>query len=261
VESSQREATVVAIGLVIIATLVVIYLFNEPHRRNVMASDKVTESADRGVVLFAQYCVPCHGPDGKATGRIGIPLNTAQNQEKDTAKWDLRRPVLDVTIHRGRGNIMPAWGQTDGGPLNEEQIEDLINLIHTGAWDKVEALVLKENGGVLPTPPPAPTPAGGAPADPQAAAGQQLYSSLGCQGCHTVDGSQATGPTWKGLYGAQVELEGGTTVTADDAYIHESIVNPTAKVVKGFPPIMPSFEGRVTDDQITQIIAYIKSLK
>jgi cytochrome c oxidase subunit 2 len=262
VESSRREATVVAIGLVIIATLVVIYLFNEPHRRDVAAQDKTEESADRGVALFTQYCVPCHGPEGKAgPGYLGLPLNTAENQEKDPAKWDLRRPVLDKTIHRGRGNIMPAWSQAEGGPLNDEQIDDLINLIHLGYWDKVNAQVLAQNGGVIPTPQPAPTPAGGAPSDPQAAAGQQLYTSLGCAGCHSVDGSQGTGPTWKGIYGKPVDLEGGQSVTVDDAYIHESIVNPTAKVVKGFSPIMPSFQGQVTDGQINQIIAYIKSLQ
>ena len=74
---------------------------------------------------------------------------------------------------------------------------------------------------------PAPLPAG------DAAAGQALYSSQGCQGCHSVDGSKVVGPSWKGIYGHQVDLFIGTTVTADDAYIHESIVQPQAKIVTG----------------------------
>jgi cytochrome c1 len=102
---------------------------------------------------------------------------------------------------------------------------------------------------------PAPLPAG------DAAAGQALYSSQGCQGCHSVDGSKVVGPSWKGIYGHQVELEDGTTVTADDAYIHESIVQPQAKIVKGFTSVqMPPFPS-MTDQQVADIIAYMKTLE
>lgn len=90
--------------------------------------------------------------------------------------------------------------------------------------------------------------------------GQQLAQSLGCTGCHSIDGSAGVGPTWKGLYGHEVTLGDGSTVTADDAYITESILTPNAKVVKSFQALMPSFEGRVTDAQIQAIIDYIKSL-
>ncbi|HMM41973.1 MAG TPA: cytochrome c oxidase subunit II [Thermomicrobiales bacterium] len=90
--------------------------------------------------------------------------------------------------------------------------------------------------------------------------GQQLAQTLGCTGCHSIDGSASVGPTWQGLYGHEVTLNDGSTVTADDAYIHESIVNPNAKVVQGFQALMPSFEGRVTDADIQAIIDYIKTL-
>ncbi len=90
--------------------------------------------------------------------------------------------------------------------------------------------------------------------------GQQLASSLGCTGCHTVDGSAGVGPTWQGLYGHNVTFTDGSSATVDDAYITESILDPNAKVVEGFQPLMPSFEGRVTDADIQAIIAYIKSL-
>lgn len=106
-------------------------------------------------------------------------------------------------------------------------------------------------------------PSGGGGALPEGNAdnGKQLATSLGCVACHSTDGSKLTGPSWKGLYGSQVELEGGSTVTADDAYIHESIVDPNAKVVKGFAPIMPSFASQVDDQKVADIIAYIKTLK
>lgn len=92
-----------------------------------------------------------------------------------------------------------------------------------------------------------------------AAAGQQIYQA-NCATCHSIDGSKIVGPTWQGLYGREVELESGETVTADDAYIRESIEEPNAKIVKGFPPAMPTFKGVLSEEQITNVIAYIKTI-
>ena len=82
-----------------------------------------------------------------------------------------------------------------------------------------------------------------------------------CLACHSADGSQLVGPTWKGLYGSEVELEDGSKVVADEAYLHESIVDPMKRTVKGFPPSMPPFGAMLTEDQIKDVIEYIKSLK
>ena len=94
--------------------------------------------------------------------------------------------------------------------------------------------------------------------------GQQLYRELGCVGCHTVDGSPSTGPTWKGLFGAEreVQLPDGTTqtVVADEAYLRESIVDPNAQVVQGFPAIMPAYP-QLGDEELNALIEFIKSLK
>ncbi len=98
-----------------------------------------------------------------------------------------------------------------------------------------------------------------APAADPVANGKKLVANNGCLGCHTVDGSKLVGPTWKGLYGSQVLLADGSTVTADDAYLKESITNPTAKVVKDYPPVMPPFA--LKDQEIADIIAYIATLK
>lgn len=91
--------------------------------------------------------------------------------------------------------------------------------------------------------------------------GHQLYTQLACITCHTTDGSRGLAPTFKGLYGSTATLSDGSKVKVDDAYVQESILNPTAKVVQGFPPIMPSFTGRVQPEDIQSIIAYLKSLK
>jgi cytochrome c oxidase subunit 2 len=91
--------------------------------------------------------------------------------------------------------------------------------------------------------------------------GKSLVETSGCLGCHTLDGSPKVGPTFKGLSGRQVLLEDGRTVSADEEYLRESIYDPGAKIVKGFPGIMPTFKGRLTDDDVAAVIAYIKTLK
>lgn len=92
------------------------------------------------------------------------------------------------------------------------------------------------------------------------AAGQQLFQTLGCASCHGANGEGGRGPTLAGLVGRETPLEGGQTVRADEAYIRESILNPGAKIVAGFQPIMPTFQGQVTEDQLLQLVAFIKSL-
>ncbi|MDQ1728539.1 MAG: cytochrome c oxidase subunit [Pyrinomonadaceae bacterium] len=94
-----------------------------------------------------------------------------------------------------------------------------------------------------------------------AVAGQQLFQSLGCVSCHGANGEGGRGPTLAGLFGGKVFLNNNQTLTADESYIRESIENPAAKVVNGFNPIMPTFQGQVTPEQLIQIISYIKSLQ
>ena len=100
---------------------------------------------------------------------------------------------------------------------------------------------------------------GGRAADSPAAAGEKLFQDLVCISCHRDD-AQARAPQLKGLFGHTVQLQGGATVVADEAYVRESIVNPQAKVVAGFQPIMPTFQGLVTEEQLLQLIAYVRSL-
>ncbi len=91
------------------------------------------------------------------------------------------------------------------------------------------------------------------------AAGRKLFETLTCVTCHRND-SLARGPQLDGLWNKKVLLEGGKTVVATEDYIRESILDPSAKIVKGFSNIMPSFRGRVSEDELMQLIAYIRSL-
>ncbi len=91
--------------------------------------------------------------------------------------------------------------------------------------------------------------------------GQLMYEQRGCKSCHTLDGKAGTGPTFKGQFGSERKLTDGSAVVMDENYIKESILNPRAKVVAGFQPVMPAFKGQLTDEQVDCIIAFIKSLK
>ncbi len=91
--------------------------------------------------------------------------------------------------------------------------------------------------------------------------GKQLYSSKGCIGCHSLDGGAMAGPTWKGMFGHDVELTDGSKVMVDETYLRSSILAPAKQVVKGFAPSMPSFEGQLSEKEITGLIEYMKSLK
>jgi cytochrome c oxidase subunit 2 len=90
-------------------------------------------------------------------------------------------------------------------------------------------------------------------------AGARLYRQFNCNTCHDA-GAASRGPVLPGLFGKPVKLQNGVTVTADEAYLHESIVQPNAKVVAGYEPVMPTYQGLVTEEQVLQLIAYIKSL-
>jgi cytochrome c oxidase subunit 2 len=92
-----------------------------------------------------------------------------------------------------------------------------------------------------------------------ASTGQKLFQQLGCTTCHRFD-TQGRGPNLVGVYGKPVLLDDGRTVTADDNYVRESILNPGAKVVAGFKPIMPTFQGIVSEEQLLSLVAYIRSL-
>jgi cytochrome c oxidase subunit 2 len=99
----------------------------------------------------------------------------------------------------------------------------------------------------------------GSDGQPLAARGQQLFQQLACVTCHLNDGT-GRGPSLAGVYGSKVELANGTGVTADDGYIRESILTPQMKLVSGFQPVMPTFQGLVNEEGVMSLIEYIKSL-
>ena len=91
-------------------------------------------------------------------------------------------------------------------------------------------------------------------------AGEKLFTQLACVTCHIANGT-GRAPSLNGVYSGTVRLADGTTVVADESYIRESILQPKAKIVAGYQPVMPTFQGLVTEEQILNLTAYIKSLQ
>jgi len=254
------------------------------------AEERQTETAAaRGAHLFAQNCRVCHGRTGKGVSENpsfpGIPLNIEPNRPTDPTELKALQLRLGDTIRCGRaGTIMPAWHLNYGGSLNDEQIRQLVTLITTNAGDAWQK-ELKYSDELdaqfeLPAPPSASdpsqinpgycgavaraaaaTPVGEPTEVPPAwiAQGEKVAISFACTSCHTSNGATGVGPTWKGLYGSTVTLSDGSTVTADWAYITESIRSPALKITGGFQAVMPTYTS-LSDADLNALAAYIKSL-
>lgn len=97
--------------------------------------------------------------------------------------------------------------------------------------------------------------AGSSSDEPPKVTGEKLFSQYGCVTCHS-----SRGPTMAGLYGREVDLMNGGKTIADEEYLRNAILEPSKELVKGYPPIMPSFKGQLTEEQVMQLIAYIKSM-
>jgi len=101
---------------------------------------------------------------------------------------------------------------------------------------------------------------GGRPEDvPLADWGAKLYQSKACVTCHSLDGTVKTGPSFQGIFGHEVELADGSRVTVDEEYIRRSILEPQADIVAGFQPVMPTYAGTLTPEDIDALVAFVKA--
>jgi cytochrome c oxidase subunit 2 len=91
--------------------------------------------------------------------------------------------------------------------------------------------------------------------------GKELYTSKACFTCHTLDGSPSVGPTFLGIFGRSETLSDGTPIVVDENYLRESILEPQAKIVEGFQPVMPTYQGILKDEEIDALIAFLKEKK
>ena len=91
--------------------------------------------------------------------------------------------------------------------------------------------------------------------------GRLVYQNNQCIACHSLDGSNVVGPTWKGIWGSTSTMTDGSTRVVDENYVRESILSPNEQIVRGFQPLMPTYKGVLTDEQIDQLIEFIKTIE
>jgi cytochrome c oxidase subunit 2 len=100
---------------------------------------------------------------------------------------------------------------------------------------------------------------GGATAESPVASGERLFQQLGCQSCHRADAA-GRGPALAGLFGQTQRLQSGESVIVDEAYVRESILLPNARIAAGYTPVMPTYQGQISEEGLLQLIAYLRSL-
>lgn len=243
--------TRILIGLIAILVTIssIVYVgINEPDRQAEFKAAFHGRSVEAGANIFTQFCSPCHGLHGEGTPRAPT-LNSKQffeNRLDDLGYQGSMESYLTLTISGGRPAMstsgpwpqnMPTWSNDYGGPLRNDQIRNVVDYIMNWQAEAPD----REAEPVEVT--------GGTPEE----RGKSLVEGLaGCIACHTIAGAGGNiGPDLTNVYTEKGE-----------AYIHESIINPNADIVEGFQPnIMPqNFAERLSEEQISDIIAYLKSV-
>lgn len=199
---------------------------------------------EKGRQLVEQYgCSACHSQDGST--RLGptwkgLYGRTEQFADGSSALVDeayLKESILkpQARLVQGYPPVMVAY------TLNDDELTAVVALIKSlgGAQQEPSASEKLDRG------------------DDLATQGQRLSESLGCLACHSVDGSKGVGPSWQGLYDSTVTLADGSSIKVDEGYLKDSILNPGARIVKGYAAVMPAFTP--TDQELNALIAFIKS--
>ena len=225
----------------------------------------------RGQERFNTYCAPCHGITGDGqgiivTGQYGLVpppsyhIDRLRNEGDGYMYSVIANGIRTMQPYAHQIPVKDRWAivayvralqQSQNVPESEmQQFDiDLASMKEDARQKLAEAQAKKEAAE-----------ADAAGAEITAAKGKELAVSNTCTTCHSADGSSGVGPTWKGLYGSEREMQDGTTVIADEDYLTESIVNSTAKTVAGFPEGSMANFSYLNTNEIKNIIAYIKSL-
>lgn len=270
---SMERKVVATLGLLLLSGILLTgYSAVEPRRQEEALARQEGIAIYRAAENYTTLCYTCHGSDGtgalvpdQASPLVAPALDRpdlrADPNDKDA--YNERYNFINKTLHRGRiGTPMPAWGRTDGGSLLDEQINELTLLIIKGdtqvqgkrAWELVAELSKEKIAHGAPEPR---RPSEDLTAlSPEAQAGGRIFTGKGgCVGCHNAgSGGGATGPNL-----AQIGTVGATRKPGLDAaaYIEESIRVSNAFLVPGYAPLMPSFQGTLTDDEIKQVVQFL----
>ena len=267
-----RQVTAFVTLFMAASLIILMYLIFEPARRGAAAEEQRRVWAERGALLFAQNCVVCHGPQGRGIPGAGFPLDTPGNKHPD----EDRAKFLRQTITRGRVNStgklpnMPAWSVDEGGPLNSQQIEDLVTFIGYGNFKEIPQILAQLGTPVsaIPTPPNRGTPIAVAASGPPAGAeaGAVIFDSVGCSGCHKIQpeypNGGTTGPELTGV-GSRGQIPTsnrtanppGPTQPVTEQGLKTWIRNPEDTKPGA---LMPAFGPDVlSDEDLTQLVQWL----
>lgn len=238
-------------AIVILAELMLLLVAiaaNEPGRQEIAANRLHEFAVHEGSRRYVTFCLQCHGLTGRGflegTQYVGRPLNKPEFQPTDPDEVRKTRDLIYKTIENGRpGTLMPAWGNTAGGPLNYEQLSELVSMIMSGGWELVREAAQVQ---AVQTPTPGPI------TDP-VAAGRRIVTEGACVSCHAVSGrGGAIGPPLDGVGGRQIA--GVLPFSRESAVLW--VRNPAAQK-PGTP--MPPYPFR--DEELNAVAAFLETLR
>lgn len=207
-------------------------------------------------LVNGQGCVACHSVDGSPSlaptwlGIFGRETNLADGSSIIVDEAYFRESITDpqAKLVAGFPPVMIAYD------FSEEQLDAIVAYAQSLGQEPDDSdASAPESGDVMDSE----TTSSSDESMSLEELGAQVAAQNACNGCHSIDGTQVIGPTWKDLYGSQRTFSDGSTAIADEAYIRESILNPTAKVVEGFQPVMPPVP--LSEEQIDALVAYAKA--
>jgi cytochrome c oxidase subunit 2 len=205
-------------------------------------------------VVGKQWMWKVQHPEGvREINELHIPINRPIKLTlgSEDVLHDYFIPAFRVKMDAVPGKMTTLWFEATTPGVYHQFCAEYCGTKHSGMIGQVIAMPEQEYEAWI---------AGNRSTGTSAQNGERLFNELSCITCHQ-GGSTGRGPSLHGVFGSTVHLTDGRTVVADDNYLRESIVNSQAKVVEGYQPIMPAFQGQISEENLMQLLAYVKSLK
>jgi cytochrome c oxidase subunit 2 len=205
-------------------------------------------------IVAKQWMWKAQHPEGRSEiDELHVPVGRAIKLllTSQDVIHDFFVPAFRVKTDVLPGRYMTVWFEPSKVGVFRLFCAEYCGTLHSGMLGRIVVLTPREYQNWL---------SSGPIGNTAAAAGARLFQGLSCFACH-MDKNTERGPSLAGLFGKHVRLQDGKVIVADENYIRESIVNPQAKIVAGYQPIMPTFKGMISEEGILQIIAYLKSIE
>jgi cytochrome c oxidase subunit 2 len=205
-------------------------------------------------VVGKQWMWKVQHPEGvREINELHVPINrnVRLTMGSEDVLHDFSIPAFRVKMDVVPGKLTTMWFHATVPGTYHLFCAEFCGTKHSGMIGQVIAMTPQDYEAWL---------AGGRGQGTPAQNGERLFTEHACVTCHKQD-STGRGPSLYGLYGSKVALADGRTAIADENYLRESIVNSQAKVVQGYQPIMPAFQGMLSEENLLQLIAYVKTLK